>query len=263
MLKKILSLSLCSVVMTLNACINQPINQVQQKTESASVEKSGNVYIVDVGRGKLGANFSTKINFAEGFKIKVLTFTPTIIPSVITLFPTLNPPIPAPTPTNTDGVAAKLSGDIAKVDAYLIESATAPSAGSDPISMAVTNGTATGITKTTSTGSFTILFKNVPTNTATKRYYVCLVAKDSTGNVISKNPSTDWTGSSASKGLAITNGGGDGANPGSVNVDSVLKVSSTTGLTVGISLLDATGAQIVTTATVTNGSATLSAITAS
>lgn len=231
MFKKFLTLSLFTMTLSISACSNQPtVNQPEVNKMQAA--KANQIYVADIGQGKTGASFSTKINFKEGFNVKA----------------------------NTNGAIAKISTDIAKVDAYLLELTAAPATGSDPLASVVTGGSVMNIAKTGA--SFTILFKNVPVSTAGKKYFVGLVAKDSANNVISKNPATDWTGASANKGLAITNGGGDVTPAGSVSVSSTYVVSSATDLTVGLSLLDAVGAQIQSAATVTNGSATLPAIAA-
>jgi len=227
MIKKLLAISICTMSLTMTACSSQ--NVVNQSTVE-SQQKANQVYVADIGNGKVGASFSTTINFKEGFNVKA----------------------------NVNGSVAKTSADIAKVDAYLLELTAAPTAGSDPLAGLVTGGSVMDIAKTGA--SFTILFRNVPANTATKKYFVGLVAKDTAGNVISKNPATDWTGASANKGLSITNGGGDGT--GFVTVNSSYTVSNSTNLTVSLSLLDAVGAQIDSTATVTNGTTTLPAIAA-
>ena len=222
MLNKLLSISLCAISLTMVACSNQSvINQ-------AETAKINNVSVVDVGQGKIGASFSAKVNFKEGFAVKA----------------------------NTNGAIAKTNANISTVDAYLIELATAPTAGSDPLASKVA-----GPINLAKTGTgFTVLFKNVPENAAGKSYYIGLVAKDTGGIVISKNPATDWSGASANKGLAVSTTGGDGA--GSVSVNASLTVSNAADLGVAISLLDAVGAQVQSTATVTNGSPTLPTITA-
>lgn len=215
MLKKILTISLCSMGLLMSACNTQTtLNKVE-------IANNNNVYVADVGNGKIGASFSTKITFKEGFNVKA----------------------------NVNGTPAKINSDIAKVDAYLVELTSAPAVGSDPLAGLVTGGSVLNIVKTGA--SFSILFRNVPPNTAGKKYFVGLVAKDTAGNVISKNPATDWTGASLNKGLAITSGGGDGT--GFITVNASYAVSSVTALTVSLSLLDAIGAQVDSTATVTNG----------
>ena len=136
---------------------------------------------------------------------------------------------------------------------------TTPASGSDPLSS--TYATVNNITKS-STGTFSITFVNVPDNDTGKRYYVGVVVKDYLNRIISKNPSPDWTGTSADRGLWVTNGGGDTSNPGSISINSSLQVSSTIPLTVNVSLLDVAGAGIETNATVTNGNTVLPPIDA-
>lgn len=198
---------------------------------SISSVDSQSIYIVDVGKGKAGGKFSTEIKFVEKFKTKA----------------------------NYSGNVDQTSANISKVDAYLIELPSAPASASDPISG--TFASVKNIAKTSS-GTFSITFINVPDNTSGNRYYVGVVAKDFMGRIISKNPTPDWTGTSKDMGLAITSGGGDTLNPGSISINSSLQVSSTNPLTVNISLLDVAGAGIETNATVTNGSTVLPAIDA-
>lgn len=229
-MKKYITLSICSVLLSLNACITQ--NNLSQNSSPVTVQQSNaqenNIQVVDVGNGKItGASFMAKINFQEGFNTKA----------------------------NTNGALAKTLSDINKVDAYLLELSSAPAAGSDPLAAPV--GSAMGLSKSGTGTGFTVLFKNVPISASGKRYYVGLVAKDTAGNVISKNPATDWTGASANKGLAISSTGGETGNLGSVTVSSSYVVSSAADLGVSISLLDAVGAQIESTATVTNGTPSL------
>lgn len=222
MFKKLLIPSLCSVSFAMAACSTQSNIIQSSKPDIIQIQKTSNLYVADIGHGKTGASFRTTINFSEGFKVK----------------------------NNLDGTPAKVNSDIASVDAYLLELAASPAAGSDPLASSF--GSVMNIAKTSS-GSFTILFQNVPANNTGKRYFVGLVTKDSGGTVISRNPAVDWTGSSANTGLAVTNGGGDPANPGSITVDTNFSVSNAADLTIGIALLDAVGAQIESQATVTNG----------
>ncbi|MFN4152005.1 MAG: hypothetical protein ACK4IX_13780 [Candidatus Sericytochromatia bacterium] len=220
MLKKILSSVICLISIFSCTAPNNVILTNKQDT-----------YIVDVGKGKLGAKFSAELRFTDGFNTKA----------------------------NLDGNEPKVAGNISKVDAFLIEVTSAPAAGSDPL--ASVYAVVPNIPKTSS-GTFSITFANVPDNEAGKRYYVGIITKDITGKTISKNPSPDWTGDAQNKGLWVTNGGGDVVNPGSIRVTSALNVSSTTALTVSIPVLDVTGATIETNATVTPGNTTLPAIDA-
>lgn len=201
-------------------CSNNFTYNLKEEYNSKKQEQENN-YIFDIGKGKKGASFSTKIKFEEKLRIK----------------------------SNINGSVAKLISDIYKVDAYLLELDSFPTTGSDPLSSIVNGGAILNIKRTGS--SFSIMFKNVPINNSGKKYFVGLVAKDLNGNIISKNPTPDWTGTSTNKGLAITNSGGDGS--GFVTVNSSYQLSSTLPLTASIALLDAVGAQIDSTATIVNG----------
>lgn len=226
MLKKILSSVFC-LISIFSCSITNNVVVTNKNVESTQKES----YIADVGKGKLGARFSTELKFVEGFNTKA----------------------------NIPGNQPQTIANIAKVDAFLIEVDTAPLPSSDPLSTVY--AVVPNIPKT-SEGTFLVTFINVPDNESGKRYYVGIIAKDTLGRIISKNPTPDWSGTSADRGLWVTNGGGDTGNPGSVRVTSALNVTSTTPLTVNIYLLDVNGARIETNATVINGSTTLSPIDA-
>ena len=174
-MKKIIALSISSIVLSLSACSSQSPVTGSQKPVTVNSIQNNDVQVADIGQGKIGASFSAKVNFIEGFSVKA----------------------------NTNGAIAKTNANIASVDAYLIELTAAPAAGSDPLASKVA-----GPINLAKTGTgFTVLFKNVPANAAGKSYYIGLVAKDSGSIVISKNPATDWSGASANKGLAVSTTG--------------------------------------------------------
>lgn len=180
-----------------------------------------NQYVAQLSTNN-GANFSVKINFDSGFKVKV----------------------------SSNGTAAKQPNDITKVDVYLLKLPSGFS-GTDPLGSGSANvvKSFTDVAKTGSTISMT--FKNVPGLASPNLYWVGVVAKDNS-SVISKAPSTAWTGQTLTSAPAMAlSSSGIGVDP------TTLAVSSTGDISVNVPLLDAVGAQIGSNANVSAGSSTL------
>lgn len=212
-MKKLLFISF----LLLSSCTNAVINSGQGKTSIARIDD--NTYIAQVGTEK-GADFSIKLNFQNGFSAKA----------------------------SSGGKAAKQPTDISKVDVYLLKLA-ANFSGTDPIGSSGANVVKSFTDVVKGGSSFNLTFKNVP-GLSGLQYWVGVVAKDSTGAVISKPPSPAWTGgtaTAATSALALSTSG-IGVSP----VDE--GVTSTGNLTVNVPLLDASGAQIGADASVNAGS---------
>ena len=234
-MKKLLSLGLvallsgCSTVAS-NQVANQNVVKLNEVSASQllgnqSPEKQ-QVFIAEVSKEK-GASFSVGVNINSGFNVKA----------------------------NVDGSVQKTSANIAKVDVYLLSLPSGFAAGGDPLGAANVNvvKSFTGASALSKTGaSFIITFQNVP-GLATNQYWVGVVAKDSSGNVIAKPPATPWTVNTLSVAPALSLSGSG------VGVDtSTLAVSTATSLAIGLSLLDAVGAKIDADVISTNGTNTLS-----
>ncbi|MEK7434773.1 MAG: hypothetical protein AABZ74_16690 [Cyanobacteriota bacterium] len=150
---------------------------------------------------------------------------------------------------NTDGVAEKKLTDVSKVDVYVLELSSAPTAGTDPFGTANANvfKSFTDVAKTDSGTGFNILLKGLPTNNTGKSYFVGIVVKDTAGNAINKAPTTPWTGATLTNApnIRITGTG--------VSVDNALVVSITTALTLSLPLLDAVGAKLSSNIGINNG----------
>ena len=198
---------------------NEKTNVVSILQELSEVPKNTNVLKVSDN----GAEIKLNMIFADtsNFKIKV----------------------------NSSGVVEKKLTDVAKVDVYLIQLTAPPTAGSDPLGVANANVVKafTNVAKTDTGTGFNLIFKGVPTNTATNQYYVGVVVKDTLGNVISKAPAIPWTGNTlaTASNMAITSTG--------VGVNATLVVSTATALTLGLPLADAVGVKVSANIGITNG----------
>lgn len=216
-MKKILITLVFSLV---SACSS--VTSIQQ---NSNIEKDS--FIAKVSNEK-GASIPVKINFSSGFNTKA----------------------------NENGQAAKLISDVAKIDAYLFKLPLSFS-GTNPFGTADSN-LVTSFLNTSKTGAnFNLLFTNVPGLTSTLNYYVGIVVKDSSGNVINKAPSTAWTNETLTNtpSLLLSNTG--------VGVDeTTFAVSSTTALSINVNLLDLVGAKIETIASVSPGTDTMAPVTA-
>lgn len=220
---------------TIISCSAQPpaqnsVIKADNKAETVKQQIDENITTVDVGGGK--ASFVTVLNFnssATGNK----DFS---------------------TKVSTAGQAAKLVTDISKVDAYLIELTSPVAAGTDLFGASSVNvkASALNLSKTTTSTTFKIKFQNVPVNSGTKKYFVGVVAKDSSTAVISKPPATAWGGSTTPAALALSSSG--------VNVSGTGFVIDNGGidLPITVNLLDATGAQVGAAATVNAGNSAVS-----
>lgn len=196
-----------------------------------SVQPTNNIekgtFIAKVSNSK-GASIPVSINFESSFNIKA----------------------------NQNGVPGKQASDIAKVDAYLFKLPIGFN-GTNPFGDSNAN-LVTSFLNTSKTGStFNLLFTNVPGLTPTLHYYVGIVVKDSSGNVINKPPSTAWTAETTTNTPALLlSTTGVGVN------ESTFEVTSTTALSIDVDLIDLVGAKIETNATVTVGSDEIAPVTA-
>jgi hypothetical protein len=206
-------------------------------TRIVSDSVSAEHVFVDVGNGKVGANFDVKLNFGPAFNTKVAAVT-----------------------SNTNGFSGTGAG-VKSIRLWLLD------VDSTTVATANSNGTTSlqGFSKGTflyanTTATPVITFSNVPAST--NAYYVGVAAySDLTGTI-----PNDVTSNSASVSnrvqlgptahtAAISNSGGDGS--GSITVSSLLQVSSTTGLAVPAQLVDIIGAKIGADVTFTSGGTTL------
>lgn len=203
--------------------IQQTVNQQSNVNQTKTINNDATVINVS---DKAGASFGATINL-NSFSTKA----------------------------SVSGSSAKQPSDVAKVDVYLLKLPSGFS-GTDPLGSGSANVAKISSDLVKTGSSFNVLFKNVP-GLATNQYWVGIVAKDSSGNVIAKPPTTAWTGQTATSAPAMA------LSTTGIGVDSTtLAVSSTGDLTVNISLLDAIGAQISSNANVTAGSSILPTISA-
>ncbi len=235
-MKKLVSLGLvallsaCSTVAT-NQVTNQNVTKLDAVSTAQLLNNQSNakqqVFLAEVSKEK-GASFSVSVNINSGFNVK----------------------------NNTDGVLAKGVGDINKVDVYLL-SLPSGFSGTNPLGVSTASNVVksfTGTSALSKTGAnFTITFQGVPGLATPNQYWVGIVAKDSTGNVINKAPSTPWTLDTltGASNLSLSSSG--------VGVDATtLAVSTPTALTLALSLNDAVGAKIEAGVSSTAGTNTLS-----
>lgn len=222
-------------VLILNGCTSQPqINPETLKYSSVTAEKgfnseANNTYTINVS-DKKGASFLAQINILDSkFNTKATT-----------------------------GTAPKTANDVSKIDVYLLELASIPTAGSDPLGVANANVRASqlGIVKKAGTSSFNLLFQGLPANTIGSSYYVGVVLKDAGNIAIAKLPTTPWTGNTftTTPSFAVTSSG--------VSVNTALVVSTATDLTLSVGLLDDTKASVDGDVTILNGLTGIAPVTA-
>lgn len=206
-------------------------SEFKELQDKASLKSDDKIYVADLGVKK-GGQFLTKIDF-NSFSVKA---------------PIANP--------NVNGIPAKTPADVATVDVYLLKlpSNFNPLITTDPFSTANANVfySKTGLAKTGA--NINLLFTGLPGD-ATNYYWVGVVAKDAGNNVISKSGSA-WTATTATyAGLNMSSTG--------IGVDATtLAVSNTTALSLSVNLLDAIGAQLNSSVTVTAGTSVLPAVSA-
>ncbi|MEK7434772.1 MAG: hypothetical protein AABZ74_16685 [Cyanobacteriota bacterium] len=215
-------------------CMSQPkintenLKYSVEKAEKGFISNAENTYTINVS-DKKGASFLTKINILDkNFTTK-----------------------------SASGGLIKTSKDISKFDIYLLELASAPSAGSDPLGTANANVKASQIGVAKKSSSFNILFNNLPANNTGNSYFVAVVSKDSGNVVINKPPSSAWGGNTLATlpNLSVTSSG--------VSINASLVVSTTTDLSLSLSLLDDAKASVDSDITIINGnSASIPAVTA-
>jgi hypothetical protein len=155
------------------------------------------------------------------------------------------------TKASAPGTPGKTAANISKVDVYLLQLASAPAAGSDPIASANVFASTAGLSKTAASGKVTLSFTNVPANSSGKKYFVGVVVKENT-TVIGKAPGTAWSGTTFTDAptLAVSSSG--------ITVMADFSVDTISDLPISVSLIDAVGAGIGSAATVTDGTDALS-----
>lgn len=208
----------------LRIATNNELNALQSR---GTLKSSDKLYIANLGV-KNGGQFLTKINF-NSFKTKA----------------------------SVDGVPAKVSSDVTSVDVYLLKlpSNYNPVINKDPMDLSQANVFWSKPNVAKNGSEINLLFTGLPGDSS-KHYYVGVVAKDSLGNIISKN-GFNWTGETSSHTGFNISSSGVGVN------QTTLEVSSTDPLSIAVNLLDAVGAKIDTTVNITNGTNTLPSVSGS
>lgn len=191
-----------------------------------NINQNSDYYQIKIG--DKGGEFLTKISFANGFNTK-----------------------------SSAGTTSKSFPDVAKLDVYLAELSSAPVSGTDdPLVAGNIIGSQNNISGSGATSDFNLLFSNVPANSGAKKYFVGVVAKDSSGNAIAKTPSPAWTGTTVSLAPTVY------FTLTGVSVNSSFQVSSTNDLSVFIPLTDIAGATADADVRINNGLPVPSVITA-
>jgi hypothetical protein len=247
--KFLLPVSLLTVI-SLTACTsNAPtFSSIDQSSvnfgdgQLFSPAQEQNVFIVDVGNGKkTNASLSFKVNLDEVSKRFAIK-------------------------NNVNGSAEKTAANVQSIKVWLVELTTGspPTAGAPVTTVA---NTAFSYNNTSTSPLFT--YSNIGPNTSGKSYYVAVAAYSVTAS--SQAPGNNITNKSTAANrvmisgepAAISNGGGDtsGTNTGSVNISSGFAVSTTNGLSVGVILADANGANIDTSVSFTAGNPSIPATT--
>jgi sugar lactone lactonase YvrE len=204
---------------------------------------TGNEQIsVDVGQGiKTGASISITLNLGENFKTKA----------------------------NKDGSVAFTTSAVKSIKVWLVELPL----GSSPIApdTDITPVSGTSFSYDNTTANPIVTFNNVPANTTTPQqqaYYVAVAAYKNVvanGQPLSDNISNNTSATNrvtilGTTPAAISNGGGDtGGQVGSVMVGAApdYLVSTASGLSVGLKLLDDIGATIETNIAAQSGSTSI------
>jgi hypothetical protein len=194
------------------------VTKMEQRSEEFqkfNLPKDQELYKIMVKNEK-GGEFLTRISFEDGFKTEA-----------------------------SSGSPARKANEVAKIDAYLVELAVAPAAGSDPL--ASISASVQNLAKSGSNPIFNLLFSNVPTNNTGKQYFVGIVAKDSSGTVISKPPNVSWSNNALSLAptLSVTSTG--------ATVNSSFLVSPGSDLSLTIQLTDLSGAITDASVLINNG----------
>ncbi|MGE3725520.1 MAG: hypothetical protein AB7I41_08220 [Candidatus Sericytochromatia bacterium] len=189
---------------------------------------SQNVSVIDVGQGKkTPAVLSLTVNFKEAGDFK--------------------------TQISSSGVPS--GATLNQLRVFLLESNGAPAPGD--ITALVKNAGGSLISRS-GLGPHTFVFANVPANAATMKYYIGVSALLDVPSGPPTAPykinliATPNTHNHGALGLvAISGSGGEGA--GQVHVDANYQVSNTAALGISMTLRNEAGAQIDSSATVTNG----------
>jgi len=247
MMKPVFRLLSVSAALALfaSACSSQPVTQVQPNTPGMSARASEliqelkiqgqtDVQVLDVGQGK-----KTNAAFAVTFKTAETDFS---------------------TKISADGAIAKVLSDVSDYQLFLFDCTSTPLLVGPELDL--NQGTCSqsfhaGVTSA-NTGSQTFIFDNVGQSTG--QFFVGVSAMENIPPMTNITEFTGYltTGTHPAPGpIALSDGGGD-ANGGGVAVDASFAVSNTDPLTIALSLLDAVGATIDSSVTVTDGAATLS-----
>lgn len=204
---------------------NQP--SLTKISENISFDSQTNSFIAKVSNNK-GASIPVEINLKDSFSTKA----------------------------NQSGSPLVEISDISKIDVFLFKLPIGFS-GTNPYGTSSSNLVASFSDIPKSGASFKLLIVNVLGIPSTSNYYVGVIIKNSSGNIINKPPSTSWTDET------LTNNSSMILSNSGVGVDeTTLEVTSTSNLLITPTLLDSSGTKIETNATVTNGSDTLSSVTA-
>jgi hypothetical protein len=224
-----------------------PLSNVNRLIREAEARGEKGVQILDVSQGKARTNaaIALTLKFAE--------------------------PGSFSTKANANGIAPTLVTAINDYRAYLYEcNAALPAAGAAGSETDLNGSSActhvfNAPVADNNAATQTLVFNNIPANTAGSRYVVGIVARTAgpgfnslvttaaggSGGYIDTTAARNTNGP-----MSLTLGGGDGAAPGSVMVNALNEVSSTANLTAAIRLADGVGARLESDVTVTPGNGT-------
>lgn len=203
--------------------------EAEQRVSQLKAQGHQNISVIDVGQGKK-------------------------TPAVLTLTVNFQKPTNFQTQASISGTPS--GATLNKLRVFLLESTGFPASGD--ISSLVKNTGGTLIDRI-GTGTHTFVFANVPANGTGMKYYIGVSPlldvpsgpppAPYTLNLLATPDTHSHTGVGL---VAISNSGGE-ANSGAVYVDPNYQVSSPSALGISMTLLNETGAQIDSSATITNG----------
>ncbi len=238
-MKPFTALFLSSLVSTLalSACTS-PTAQSLSPNNSQISQPTQSVSVIDLKQGKGSMRIILNAQRTEAFGIKA----------------------------NTDGQTAKTSSEVTNLEVFLfdIDSGTRPTAGT--VASPFDLDGATGITNVNSsiisfTGSTqTVLLQNIPANAnGGGRFFIGVRALESTENITDPNTGFSY-GNGTGFQLALSDSGGDTAEPGGVSVDATYVVSNSAPLGVDVQLTNAKGATLDAQVSVNDGATSLPGI---
>lgn len=212
--------------------------EAEHRASQLKAQGNQNVTVIDVGQGKkTPAVLSLTVNFQESANFQ----------------------------TQASVSGSPSGASLNQLRVFLLESNGAPAPGD--ITALVKNAGGTLISRT-GLGPHTFVFANVPANAASMKYYIGVspLLDVPTGPPTAPYKlnllATPNTHNHGALGLvAISSAGGEGA--GQVHVDANYQVSNTAALGISMTLRNEMGAQIDSSATVTNGSTGIPAISVS